>query len=78
MTGRGDKFIKLGFWSQLVLLLLVDWGSLAAFAKYDVAWYHYVGFAVVNISLLWATWVMWGWLKPQRTEALRFGVGLEE
>jgi hypothetical protein len=69
MTGRGDKFIKLGFWSQLVLLFLVDWGSLLAFAKYEVGWYHYVGFTVVNGLLLWATWVMWGWLKPQRTPA---------
>ena len=69
MTGRGDKFIKLGFWSQLVLLILVDWGSILAFARHDVVWYHYVGFAVVNVVLLWATWLMWAWLKPQKTEA---------
>ena len=78
MTGRGDRFIKLGFWSQLVFLVLVDWGSLMAFAKQPVAWYHYVGFAIVNVLLLWATWVMWGWLKPQRAARLRFGDGREE
>ena len=59
-----DGFIKLGFWSQLVLLGLVDWGSLVAFSKVDVGWYHYAGFALVNIILLGATWRVWQWLKP--------------
>jgi hypothetical protein len=67
VEGRGDKFIKLGFWSQLVLLALVDWGSILAFMNQDVPWYHYVGFTVVNVGLLWLTWVMWRWLKPQST-----------
>ncbi len=73
MTGRGDKFIKAGFWSQLILLVLVDWGSLLAFARYDVAWYHYLGFITVNVGLLYATYVMWGWLKPQRTPQVSIG-----
>ena len=73
---RGDKFIKLGFWSQLILLVLVDWGSILAFTRMDVAWYHYIGFAVVNIVLLWLTWVMWKWLKPQQEP--RFGRAPED
>jgi hypothetical protein len=67
---RGDKFIKLGFWSQLVLLALIDWGTIVAFTKTDVAWYHYIGFTVVNIVLLWLTWIMWKWLRPQHEPRL--------
>lgn len=67
---RGDRFIKLGFWSQLILLALIDWGSIVGFLNEDVAWYHYVGFAVVNIVLLWLTWVMWKWLGPQHQPRL--------
>ncbi len=62
-----DGFIKLGFWSQLVLLFLVDWGSIAAFMREPTPWYHYVGFCVVNLVLLSMTYMMWGWLKHQRT-----------
>lgn len=64
----GDDFIKLGFWSQLVLLALIDWGTIHAFSHEPVAWYHYVGFASVNVGLLWATYVMWKWLRPQRSQ----------
>lgn len=78
MTGRGDRFIKLGFWSQLIFLILVDWGSLLSFAKGEVPWYHYAGFTVVNVLMLWATWVMWGWLKPQKAERLDVAWRLEE
>ena len=63
----GDSFIKLGFWSQLVLLGLVDWGTLYAFSTQDVAWYHYVGFVLVNVMLLWVTYKMWPWLRQQRS-----------
>jgi len=66
---RGDDFIKLGFWSQLILLALIDWGTIIAFASDPVVpWYHYAGFGLVNLILLWATWVMWVWLKPQRSK----------
>ena len=65
---NGDTFIKAGFWSQLVLLFLVDWGSILAFMKGPVPWYHYVGFCVVNVVLLGITWKTWGWLRHQRTE----------
>jgi len=67
---RGDTFIKIGFWSQLILLALVDWGSILAFSRGGVAWYHYLGFALVNGGLLWLTWVMWKWLKPQKAPPL--------
>ena len=70
---NNDQFIKLGFWSQLILLVLVDWGSLASFAKETPPWYHYVGFAVVNIVLILSTAWMWKWLHPQRTEDPRAG-----
>ena len=74
MGTRGDKFIKAGFWSQLILLFLVDWGSLLAFMRYEVPWYHYVGFVVLNVVLIYATFVMWGWLRPQTAPAVSFGV----
>ena len=41
-------------------------------------WYYYLGFAIVNVVLLWATWLMWGWLKPQKMEPLRTLGGTEE
>jgi len=69
----GDDFIKAGFWAQLTLLFLVDWGSWLAFQNADhVPWYHYVGFVTVNVVLLWSTWLVWKWLKPQRS------IGVEE
>lgn len=64
----GDDFIKTGFWAQLTLLLLVDWGSVMAFQSAEhVPWYHYVGFVTVNLVLLWSTWLVWKWLKPQKS-----------
>ncbi|HCP45631.1 MAG TPA: hypothetical protein DIU15_06300 [Deltaproteobacteria bacterium] len=68
----GDDFIKLGFWSQLLLLVLVDWGTLLAFARGGVPWYHYVGFAAVNVILLGAAWRMWGWLRQKRSRPIGF------
>jgi hypothetical protein len=62
----GDQFIKLGFWSQLILLAIIDWGTIVAFGKEDVAWYHYAGFAIVNGVLLWLTWVLWRWMRHKR------------
>ena len=67
----GDAVIKAGFWSQLVLLFLVDWGTLAAFARHDVPWYHYAGFALVNGVLLGATALLWRWLSVQRSRPAR-------
>ena len=60
------KFIATGFWSQLILLILVDWGSLASFMRGDGAWYHYIAFVVVNVVLLTATWKVWGWMSVNR------------
>jgi len=62
----GDSFMKLGFWSQLVLLALVDWATLTAFFEHGAAGYHYVAFAAVNIVLLWLTAIVWRWLRVQR------------
>ena len=69
-TMTADGLIKAGFWSQFVLLGLVDWGTLTAFARETVPWYHYVGFFVVNAVLLSMAFVMWRWLKPQRSRNL--------
>ena len=63
----GDDFIKLGFWSQLVLLFLVDWGTLVAFDKADhVPLWQWASFITANLILLTATWYLWKWLKPAR------------
>jgi len=59
-----DGFINLGFWSQLVLLALVDWGTILALSEQGGPWYHFVGFGVVNIVLLYATWLVWKWMRP--------------
>ena len=71
MKGLADKFVKAGFWSQLVLLGLLDWASIAAFRRGGVAWYHFVGFALVNIVLLMATALMWNWMRDQRGRPMR-------
>jgi hypothetical protein len=68
MTGEG--FRKLGFWSQLVLLGMVDAATLGAFRKQDVAWIHYAGFVVVNVGLLYLTYVVWKWLRPQKSRPI--------
>jgi len=65
-----DGFIRLGFWSQVALLILVDWGSLHSFVREAPPWYHLVGFALMNVLLLGATWVMWGWLRQQKSPRL--------
>ena len=62
----GDDFIKLGFWAQLVILVLVDWGSILAFLNEPTPWYHYVGFTVVNVVLLGITWKTWGITRARR------------
>ena len=66
-----DGFIKVGFWSQLVLLFLVDWGTILALSKDGGPWYHVVGFVIVNAVLLYATWLVWKWLKPARSPDLQ-------
>lgn len=58
-----DRFIRLGFWSQLVLLGLLDWASLVAFRRHGAPWYHVVGFVLVNVVLLIASAFMWNWMR---------------
>lgn len=53
----------MGFWSQVVLLGLLDTASLMSFARERPPWYHLVGFAAVNIVLLLATALMWQWMR---------------
>ena len=72
MTGEGVR--KAGFWMQLVLLALVDWGTLVAFSQQHVHAIHYVGFVVVNVALLAATFVIWRWLRHARADAGREGM----
>jgi hypothetical protein len=52
-----------GFFSQLVFLALVDWGSLVAFRKEGAAWYHYAALAVLNAILLVAAYFVNRWLR---------------
>ena len=61
----GEGFRKTGFWLQLVLLGLVDWGTVVAFTRQDVAAIHYIGFGVVNVGLLSATIMVWRWLPSE-------------
>jgi len=64
----GDDFIKSGFWAQLLLLVLVDWGSLVAFQNADhVPWYHWAGLISVNVVLLGASWFFWLWLRSAKS-----------
>jgi hypothetical protein len=65
LTGEG--FRKSGFWSQLVLLGLIDWATIHAFLHEKVGWYHYVGFVAVNVCLLWLTVIVWRWLRTQNS-----------
>ena len=60
-----DRFIAWGFWSQLVLLALVDWGTLSSFSRGEGSWIHYVGFAVVNAVLLALTYLVWRWMRQR-------------
>lgn len=66
---NGDTVIRWGFWSQLVFLGMVDWGTIVAMQKGEVAGVHYVGLAVVNVVLLYLAFLMWRWLREQKSRA---------
>ncbi len=66
MTGEG--FRMAGFWAQPLLLGLIDAATIAGFVRDGAPAYHYVGFAIVNIVLLAATFVVWRWLRDMRRE----------
>ena len=66
----GENFRKLGFWSQLVLLALIDWATLRSFFKEQTPWYHWFGFCSVNILLLTLTFYMARWLRDNRPQKL--------
>ena len=63
MTGEG--FRKAGFWLQLILLGLVDWGTVVSFTRQAVPAIHYVGFGLVNAALLCVTVAVWRWLPSK-------------
>ncbi len=65
---NADVVIMSGFWMQLVLLALVDLGTLQAFVSEPVHWIHYVGFVAVNAVLLALTAVVWRWLRHAKAE----------
>ena len=66
-----DGFIKTGFWSQVALLALVDWGALLVFMRTPhVPWYHWIGFISMNVILLYSTWVMWKWMRPLKSKPI--------
>lgn len=66
-----DVLIQAGFWSQLLLLFFVDWGTLASFRRGGVSVIHVVGFAAVNGVLLTATALTWRWLRDARSRPLQ-------
>jgi len=75
--------IQLGFWSQIVLLGLVDWGTLYWWNKdwsprgsdpsvvvtHGIPWYHVVGLVVMNVVLLTSAAFTWRYLSRQRFHA---------
>lgn len=61
-----DGFIMLGFWSQVLVLILLDWGTIVAMRKEIVPWYHYVGFVLMNAACVWAIVKVYKWLQPHQ------------
>ncbi len=62
----GDWVRRMGFFSQLVFLLLVDWGSLHAFERDGAAWFHYAALIALNVVLLAAAFFVYRWLRTVR------------
>ncbi len=57
--------IRMGFLTQLILLGLVDWGTIAALSSKGGPWYHVAGLVTLNAILLSASVFMWKWLVRQ-------------
>jgi hypothetical protein len=66
MKLTADRFIAAGFWSQLVLLFLLDWGTLVAFSRQGARWFEVAGFVLVNALLLVATALTWRFMRGSR------------
>ena len=65
-----DGIIRAGFWVQVMLLVLVDVATAIAFAQQPVAWVHWVGCSLVNAAAIPAAFVVWRWLRLQRSGVL--------
>lgn len=64
------RFVEAGFWAQLVLLGLVDWGSLHAMRGAGGASLPVVaGFVALNAVLVTASVVMFRWMRQQGRSA---------
>ncbi len=74
----GEMFRQAGFWSQLLLLGLLDWASLTAFGRQGAAWYHWVGLTVVNAALLGLTVIVWRWLRSHAGQSPKGAVRREQ
>lgn len=60
-----DGVIKAGFFIQIMLLALVDVGTLYALAEQPSGWPHLFGLLAVNAVLLPIAAVVWRWLRLQ-------------
>lgn len=60
-----DWVIKAGFLIQIVLLVLVDIGTLYALAQAPSRWPHLIGLIVVNAVLVPIAALVWRWLRVQ-------------
>lgn len=67
-----EGLMKCGFWLQLVLLGLVDLGTLYALAQGDGGPAHVLAFAVVNVGLVYAMAKIWAWLAKAPPPTLSF------
>lgn len=59
------RFVEAGFWSQLVLLGLVDYGSVKAMLSGGATPAVVAGLVLVNGVLLFAAAVMLRWMRRQ-------------
>lgn len=60
-----DSVIKAGFLVQVVMLVLVDFGTLYAIQQSPSQWPHVIGLVVVNAVLLPIAALVWRWLRLQ-------------
>jgi hypothetical protein len=64
-----DGFIRVGLLLQVVFLVLVDWGTIAAVLEQpELPWLHLVGLVVVNLLLVPAAVVAWRWIPRSDVE----------
>lgn len=59
------RFVEAGFWSQLVLLGLVDWASISAMQSQGGTVGLWAGLLALNAVLLLVAFVMLRWMRRQ-------------